>query len=426
MLSTIKKRLYFVVAWYFAIWARLVLRRWQPRIVLITGSSGKTTALQLVEAQVGDKALYSHHANSALGIPFHILGLPTNVEKPSRWLSQILRAPFKAFRQPPPDDLYIVEADCDRPHEGAFLARLLKPTVTLWISVYRTHSMNFDSVVHAGRFATHEQAIAHEFGNFIAATTQLVVINGDQPELVNQLSRVPAGVDIKQVSLERVSNFVIDKGQTRYTLGDQTISLAGLHPKELGLSLQMVNELLDYLQLPLDPQYKNLAMPPGRSSVLLGKHDTTIIDSTYNTGLGAMTVMLKLFNEYPAEHKWLVLGDILEQGSLEAEEHEKLADLIQHITAERIILLGPRTQRHTYPILKKKLYKLPIDSFTSPKDVLDFIEQHLKGGETLFFKGARGLEGVIEQLLKDPADAKYLVRREASWRRRRQAWGLPR
>ncbi len=425
VLHSLKKRLYFVVASYFAFWARFVLRRWKPRIVVITGSSGKTTLLQLVEAQLGDKAIYSHHANSSIGLPFHILGLSPNILDRKQWLSHFLLAPIKAWRKVPATKLYIVEADTDRPHEGYFLARFLRPEVTLWISVYRTHSMNFDALVHSGHFKTHEQAIAYDFGNFAANTSKLVIANADQSDLTAQLTRVPENAKVIRVSSKAVSKHKIEETQTVYIVGGETIHLPGLHPKELGVSLQMVNKLLDYLGYSPDSEYKALAMPPGRSSVFAGKHDTTIIDSTYNTGLGAMKALLELFNDYPANKKWLIIGDILEQGSLEAEEHEKLAEAIARVKAERVILLGTRTRKHTYPLLKKQL-SIPIDSFESPKEVLDFIEKNMRGGETLFFKGGRFLEGVIEQLLADPADAKYLVRREPVWTKRRQQWGLPR
>ncbi len=425
MLHAFKKRLYFVVASYFAFWARFVLRRWKPRIIVITGSSGKTTLLQLVEAQLGDKAIYSHHANSAIGIPFHILGLETNILDRKQWLSHILLAPIKAWRKPPTTKLYIVEADNDRPHEGAFLAELLKPEVTIWVSVYRTHSMNFDALVQGGRFKTHEEAIAQEFGNFIAQTKKMVVVNADQSVIKPQLSRVQPSAKVLEISNKVVSVHRLEEGHTIFIVNNHTVQLPGLHPKELGVSIQMVEALTSYLNKSIDSNYQNLVMPPGRSSVFAGKKDTTIIDSTYNTGLGAMTALLELFNTYKAQKKWLVLGDILEQGTVEVEEHEKLAEVIARIKAERVILLGPRTRKHTYPILKKQL-STPVDSFESPKEVLDFIEKNLQGGETLFFKGGRFLEGVIEQLLKDPSDAQHLVRREANWVKRRQQWGLPR
>jgi UDP-N-acetylmuramoyl-tripeptide--D-alanyl-D-alanine ligase len=424
-MHTLKKRLYFVVASYFAFWARFVLHRWQPRIIVITGSSGKTTTLHMVEAQLGDKAVYSHHANGAIGIPFHILGLPTNVTSKPGWLVQILRAPLGAFRRPPTQKLYVVEADCDRPHEGAFTARLLRPEVTLWVSVYRTHSMNFDTLVQSGAFPTHEAAIAYEFGHFAAATRKLVAVNGDQAALTEQLSRVAADVAIKRCGLKAVQDYEIKPTETVFTIGSQAITLPGLHPKELGINLQLVTALLNYLDLPLDPTYAKLYMPPGRSTIFTGKKQTTLIDSTYNTGLGAMTALLELFQAFPAKTKWLVLGDILEQGSVEQEEHEKLAQVIAGTKAQRVILLGRRTKKYTYPILQKLLPSDSVVAFESPKDVLDYLEQQLQGHEAILFKGAQGMEGIIEQLLADPADAAHLVRREPNWVRRRQQWGLP-
>src|SRR5712691_532805 len=106
MLTSLKKRLYFVVASYFAFWAKIVLRRWQPRIIVVTGSSGKTTLLHLIEAQLGGKAIYSHHANSAIGLPFHILGIGANIEAKYEWFGRLLQAPFKAWRQVPSCKLY--------------------------------------------------------------------------------------------------------------------------------------------------------------------------------------------------------------------------------------------------------------------------------------------------------------------------------
>ena len=55
MLEKLKARLYFLVAGYFAFWARLVLRRWQPVIILVTGSSGKTTLFHLLEVRPSTK-----------------------------------------------------------------------------------------------------------------------------------------------------------------------------------------------------------------------------------------------------------------------------------------------------------------------------------------------------------------------------------
>jgi UDP-N-acetylmuramyl pentapeptide synthase len=60
----LKRLTYFWVAHYFGFWASRYLRRWQPSIVAVIGSSGKTTLLHLFEAQLKTKARFTHKANS--------------------------------------------------------------------------------------------------------------------------------------------------------------------------------------------------------------------------------------------------------------------------------------------------------------------------------------------------------------------------
>ena len=147
MINKLKKILYFPIAYYFKFFAQIQLSIWKPRIIVVTGSSGKTTLLHLLESQIQNRARYSHHANSSYGIPFDILGLKRKDLTPEEWPYLILAAIFKAFKKPFKEKLYIVEADCDRPNEGKFLANLLKPEVTLWTNVSRTHTVNFDYLV---------------------------------------------------------------------------------------------------------------------------------------------------------------------------------------------------------------------------------------------------------------------------------------
>ena len=114
---------------------------------------------------------------------------------------------------------------------------------------------------------------------------------------------------------------------------------------------------------------------------------------------------------------------MLEQGRSEKEEHEKLAQLIVQSNYDRVILLGPRIINHGYSIIEKH-YKNKVVAYTSPKDVLDYLLSNLEGGETILFKGARFLEGVIERLLKNKSDVAKLARREKIWEIRRKKWGL--
>ncbi|MDD5069004.1 MAG: hypothetical protein PHN89_05430, partial [Candidatus Pacebacteria bacterium] len=59
-----------------------------------------------------------------------------------------------------------------------------------------------------------------------------------------------------------------------------------------------------------------------------------------------------------------------------------------------------------------------------PGEALLYLKRELKGGETILFKGARYLEGVVEKLLLNPSDASKLCRREAIFAAQRKKWKI--
>lgn len=423
MAGKLKDIFFFPVAYYFAFWASIQLRKWNPRVVVVTGSSGKTTLFSMLESQVGEQAHYSHHANSALGIPFDILGLHRKTLKPLEWINLFLMAPKQAFKKPFSEKLYIAECDADRPGEGTFLAKLLRPEVTLWVSVSRTHSMNFDKLIPQ-QFKRVEDAIAYEFGNFIALTSQLVVVDGDSELIKNELNRTKA--ERRTVHIKNLKAYSITREGTEFDIeGTGKIYLKSLLPQEIFYSIEMTRILCEYLGVSFDKRFTHLKLPPARSTLFRGIKNITIIDSTYNANLSSMKAVIAMYESYPAKTKWIVIGDMLEQGMEEEEEHKKLAELILTGSYKKVVLLGPRVIRHTYPILKDKLPKdTSIAIYENPKEVLDYLLQNIQGGETILFKGARFLEGVIENLLLDKKEKALLARREKVWEERRKKWGL--
>lgn len=424
MPKLIKWFLYFPLAYYFRFFAQIQLAIWKPKIVVVTGSSGKTTLLHLLESQLGRQARYSHQANSTYGIPFDILGLKRVSLTISEWPYLFLAAPLKAFKKPYKERLYIVEADCDRPGEGKFLASLLTPEVTLWISSSRTHSANFDRLVTEKKFPTVEEAISNEFGFFPEYTRKLAIVNGDSSLISRQLYRLKAPANIIRKKGQLESYRVSEKG-TKFDIDGHRYQIPALLPEEVFYSIAMAKALLEYLSLELDPGFSKFSLPPGRSSVFKGLKNTTIVDSSYNATLDGMSAILKMFDLYPAKNKWVVLGDMIEQGREEEKEHEKLAELISLLKLSRIILIGPRVSKYTYPHLENLVgSSTPIEKFTLPKEALDYILANIKGGEVILFKGARFLEGVIEHLLLDKNDVGKLCRREKIWQIRRKKWEL--
>lgn len=415
-----KKRFYFVAARYFRFFAGFALRRWSPRIIAVTGSAGKTTMLHMIEFELGDRAHYSHDANSAFGIAFDLLGLDGVRGSKLRWIALFFLAPIRAIYYRRQGEFYVVEIDGERPHETEFLATWLKPEVTLWVSFGLSHAVQFEQDVADGKYPDLEHAIAHEFSTLPANTTKRVYIDGSSQPMREATKGIKAKVIA--VDKEKLVRYSVYPTRTDFTFASTSFHFSQPQPRELVVQLLMLEDLVSYLKLPLRTDFHDMPMPPGRSSYFEGKNGIKIIDSSYNAHIISAQSILEMAHDLHAGHKWLVIGDIVDQGKIEGEEHRKLADLIADAKPEMVILVGRRTKNYTAPRLKE--LGVPARTTLDPRKALRYIEGHATGDETIIFKGSQYLEWIIEKLLADPADAAKLPRREPSAVKRRQKWGL--
>ena len=419
-IAKFKKRFYFVAAKYFRHFADRAFKRWHPRVIAVTGSAGKTTMLTLLEHEMGKKAHYSHDANSAFGVPFDLLGLKGIRGSKLKWIWLLMMAPIKGLFYRRKEPFYVVEIDGERPHEAEFLAKWLKPEVTIWISIGLSHAIQFEKLVEEGKFKTLSEAITAEFANLPANTSKRVYIDTDSKLMVE----ATAGIKAKVIPIDKkqMKKYVVYPDSTDFTYGDTTFHFDHPEPKDMAFNLFVLQDLMKYLKLPFNPDFSNLQIAPGRSSYFEGKKGIQIVDSSYNAHMISMASVLDMVKRMHAEHKWLVIGDIVDQGSLEEEEHKKLAKLIADVKPEVVVLVGHRTKKYTAPRLKE--LGVSAVATTDPRKALAYIERHITGKETLVFKGSQYLEWIIEKLLKDPSDAKKLCRRDKGAVARRKSWGL--
>lgn len=389
-------------------------------MIAVTGSAGKTTMLSMLEHEMGKKAHYSHDANSAFGISFDILGVKGIRGSKLKWAWLLIAAPFLGLFRRHKEKFYVVEIDGERPHEAEFLAQWLKPEVTIWVSIGLSHAVQFEKVVKEGHFKDLSEAITAEFANLPLNTAKRVYIDADSKLMVEATASIEAKVVPIKKSLMR--KYVVYPDSTDFTYGDTTFHFNAPMPKDIAFNLFVLKDLMEYLKLPFNPDFSNLKLAPGRSSYLEGKKGIQIVDSSYNAHMISVASILDMAKRMHAEKKWLIIGDIVDQGSMEEGEHEKLAELIAAVKPERVVLVGRRTKEYTAPRLKE--LGVSAVATTDPKKALSYIERRIHGNETLIFKGSQYLEWIIEKLLNNPKDAKKLCRREKAAVLRRKKWGL--
>ncbi|MBQ3271331.1 hypothetical protein IJH10_01870 [Candidatus Saccharibacteria bacterium] len=422
-----KKRFYFVVAGYFRFFANHAFKKWHPRVIAITGSVGKTTMLHMVEYEIGKKAHYSHNANSAFGIAFDLVGIKKGVTGSKlRWLYLFFAVPLRSLFFHHKEEFYVVEIDGERPHETEFLAKWLRPEITLWISLGRSHAIQFEHQVENGEFEDLDRAITHEFAMLPQYTQKKIYIDGDIYLMTKALEKIKKHHHIKAEVVEcyksDLKGYVITPKSTDYVFKDTSFHFASPQPRALAIQLVMLKKLCKYLKVKLKTDFSGMPLPPGRSSYFPGKNGLTLIDSSYNAHLISVESILEMAANMKERHLWIVLGDMIEQGKIEGEEHRKLAEAIKKAKPEQVILVGRRTKKYTYPQLDKERFN--VIALDNVKQALKFIEENTTGKEVLVFKGSQYLEWLVEKLLENPDDATKLPRRDPIYIKRREKRGL--
>ena len=156
--------------------AQLVLQKYKPQIVAVTGNVGKTSTKDAVYA-VMSKAFYVRKSeksfNSDIGVPLTILGCNTAWNNPFKWLQNIWHGlGLIVFTKKYPEWL-VLEVGADRPGDIKKIAAWLKPNVVV-ITKFA------EIPVHIEYFKSKAEVVA-EKGNLVDALKHdgILILNSD-------------------------------------------------------------------------------------------------------------------------------------------------------------------------------------------------------------------------------------------------------
>ena len=115
-----------------ALMARAVLRRYQPVVIMITGSVGKTSTKDAIAAVVREQ-FYMRASeksyNSEFGVPLTILGAKNPWAHPMYWIRTFFEGWKLLLLANHYPKVLVLEVGADRPGD---LARILKIALLMW------------------------------------------------------------------------------------------------------------------------------------------------------------------------------------------------------------------------------------------------------------------------------------------------------
>ena len=338
-------------------------------VIGLTGSNGKTTTKELVNAVLAEK--YQSFAtkgnlNNHIGVPLSVLSIKDETE------------------------IAVIEMGANHQKEIAFLCDIALPTHGLITNIGMAHLDGF------GGFEGVKKGKAELF-DYLRQADGIAFINVDNPFIVeiseaaglDKMICYGAGGDVlisgKLLQSDPVLSLRWTKESASYEVKTQ---LTGAYNFENILAAISIGSFFGLTPDQVNNGLANYSPKNNRSQLTKTEHNTVICDF-YNANPSSMSAALNNLSAMEAANKVAIIGDMFELGQEAAEQHEKIATQAELAGFKTLILIG----KYFYA-LKESHNAL---FFSSPKEAMYWLENNVVKDSLVLLKGSRGM--ALEQLL---------------------------
>ncbi len=356
-------------------------RQFRGKVVVVTGSNGKSTTKEMVAAILSVRwrtARNPGNFNNLLGLPLSILGMPDDTEA------------------------LVLEAGMSRPGEIGRLTEIAVPDVGLITCVAPAHLEALGDVEAVARA---KGELLDRLGNGTA------ILNADDRLVMRQAGRwagrsVTFGLAGEAwMRAERVVartdggcgfDLVVDGERRR-----MGIAMAGMHnvrnalaaaaaARVLGFSLEEIAEGLAASR-PLSMRMEIIDLPSG----------VRVINDTYNANPGSVAAAVEAVMLMVARgRRAVLLGDMLELGPASRDLHAETGRFIAGAGIGLLVTVGNEAETASQAYNQTAGARQRSSHYRSIEEAAAFLRKELRQGDLLLVKASRGmgLEKVVPLL----------------------------
>jgi UDP-N-acetylmuramoyl-tripeptide--D-alanyl-D-alanine ligase len=350
-------------------------------LVAITGSSGKTTAKNMVRSvlsQRGNTLATEGNFNNEIGVPLTLLRLG------------------------PESEFAVVEMGAAKRGDIAWLCQLGRPTISLLLNAMPAHLQGFGSV----------EDVAMAKGEIFDAlgSDGVAIINADQPWARKWRARA-GSASVLDFSLDAPAAISARAIQSRGIEGVSFIALTPAGDVPVRLHMPGVHNVANALaaiavglacELSLDEIRRGLEQVrpvAGRLSAARTGAGVTVIDDCYNANPGSVRAAIDTLADCSGR-RTLVLGAMRELGPDSEAMHREIGDYARQAGIDGFWGVGPELAAAAAAFGEGARH------FEDRDALVAVLPADLESGDTLLVKGSRsaGMEHIVEALLGGAAD----------------------
>ena len=430
--------------------SRMIISKFRPDIIAVTGSVGKTSAKEAIYAVLAHS--YSLHKtnkdhwlvrrsrgnlNNELGMPLAIIanwkddlldlisrGQPSGTKRFRKavfWFNAVVAAVFKIIfgqKEHYPNAL-ILEYGADRPSDMKKMLKIAVPNIGVVTAIGQIP-------VHVEFYQNPEEVAKEKFklidslpggGRAVLNFDDEMVMRFKEKTKVQVITfGFGEGADVKISNFENRSVYVSTPLGSNYrpegiffkiehqkniipvTVKNvfgraQAYSVAAAFAVGIIYSINLVEiaELIERYYLPAKH----------RMNLIQGIKDSWIIDDSYNASPLSMKEAVETFKDLKAVRKIAVLGDMLELGKYSVESHESIGKMVAD-AADYLITVGLRGKFIAEKAKESGMSSKYVFSFDTVEESLVAIQNLVKSGDLILVKASRaiGLDKVVEEIKK--------------------------
>jgi UDP-N-acetylmuramoyl-tripeptide--D-alanyl-D-alanine ligase len=419
--------------------AVLILKKYNPRIIGITGSVGKTSAKEAVYTVLAARFRVRKNEknyNNEIGLPLTIIGAEAGESSLVKWAGVFLKALGVLLFPVEYPEVLVLEMGADRPGDIRYLTSFIKCELAIITEISGSHLEFFKSIdkvaeekwtlveslpangtaivnVDNVRIAKLRSLKKYEKTNFLtfgfsaSADVQAADVFYSYAENEKDNRREIKGIGFK----------LSHKGTTLPVRFNHILAEHNVYAALAGISAGLVFKLN---LVDISAAIENFSMPPGRMNLVAGLRDSVIIDDTYNSSPVSAAAALEVLKNIKARRRIAVMGDMLELGPDTESGHWAVAQKFLEIKKGDIFFaVGIRMKFAASELEKHNLAPERLFVFDDPMSAGKKLKEIIQEGDLVLVKGSQGMrmEKVVEEVMAQPEKAAiYLCRQNKSWR----------
>jgi len=412
--------------------AKLILKKYQPDIIGVTGSFGKTSAKEAIYTVLSRKFNVRRNIknyNNEIGLPLTIIGAGSGGRSIWVWLGVFIKAlVLLIWTDKSYPEILVLEMAVDRAGGMLYLTNLAPCKIGVVTGIGPVHLEFFktldriakEKAVMVSHIDKNGWAILNYDNEYVAEMDKLTRARIITYGIINNNADIKASeIIVSEGENGKISGLSFKLSYQGSTVPVLLPNILGEHLIYAALSAVAVGQVYNLNLVDIAQALRLFKAPKGRMNLIEGLKNTYIIDDTYNAGPDSTLAALNVLGKISITgKKFAVLGDMLELGDYTEEGHRQVGAAVFNNHLDYLIAVGEKAKFIASETERQGLKRDNIFIFSDTEKAGLFLQAKIKNGDFILVKGSQGMrmEKIVKEVMAEPQRAsELLVRQDEEW-----------